>query len=168
MALGLAVIAALAAGGLWLADRDGRDTVESAAGAAPVVAAPWAPGLPRNQPFPGPDTGLPADAQHAVTVAAELARAGAETKVTEVKLTTYEAVMCGRMASYDHTPRMVWIVGLEGPFRFLAASLPSGAEPPAEQASVLYVLDAASFASQQSFSPWPLPRTIANAKCPPE
>lgn len=130
--------------------------------------APGDPGLARNQPFPGPDAALPDDAQHAVTVAADLARAGAETKVVEVKLTTYESVMCGRQATYDHTPRMVWMVWLQGPFRFLGHPPPYGLTPLPEPDSILYVIDAETFVSQQSFSPWPLPRTIADADCPPE
>ncbi len=101
-------------------------------------------------------------------MAAGLARAGAETKVAEVKRTTYESVMCGRQATFDRTPRMVWMVWLDGPFRFLAHPPPYGLTPLPEPDSILYVIDAETFVSQQSFAPWPLPRTIADANCPPE
>ncbi len=149
--VGLVAVAALFAGGSWFLVRQADHATESPAAAQSAAIAPGDPDLARNQPFPGPDPSLPEDAQHAVTMAAGLARAGAETKVAEVKRTTYESV--------------VW---LDGPFRFLAHPPPYGLTPLPEPDSILYVIDAETFVSQQSFAPWPLPRTIADANCPPE
>lgn len=165
--VGLVALAALVAGGSWLLIRETEHAADSPAAPLAAALAPGDPALLRNQPFPGPDPSLPEDAQRAVVVAASLAHAGAATKVAEVTLTTYEAVMCGRQSGYDRTPRMVWTVWLQGPFRFMVRTLPHGLMVLPEPDSVLYVLDAETFVSQQSFSPWPLPRTIANANCPP-
>ena len=167
-AVGLVALAALVAGGWWFLVRQNEHATESPAAPMPATNAPPEPSSLRNQPFPGPDPSLPEDAQRAVTVAATLAQAGAETKVAQVKLTTYEAVMCGRQSNYDHTPRMVWTVWLQGPFRFMAHPFPGGITPTPEPDSILSVLDAESFVSQQSFAPWPLPRTMLGLDCPPE
>ena len=131
----------------------------------------FSPDYPANGPFPGPDIVLSDDQQRAVEASAGFALAGAQTTVVSVELSTYRKVMCGRMDIGVGPDFPVWLVWFKGPFRKVITPLnpmtrrvgPVPVEPPTK----LYVVDARTFQSRQTFAPWPIAPS-PKANCPPE
>jgi hypothetical protein len=150
-----AVVVLALFGVLWL--RNSREGEPEAVASFPGVDA-FSPDYPANGPFPGPDANLSEDQARAVDAAAVFAFAGAQTTVVSVERSTYHQVMCGRMSVGAGPDFPVWLVWFKGPFRNVVTSQP---------ASKLYVIDARTFQSLQTFAPWPI-APAAKANCPPE
>ena len=120
---------------------------------------------PVNGPYPGPPALLSADQRRAVESVASLASAGAETRVVSVVRRPYREAVCG-LTNYQVPELHVWMVWFEGPFRRVIGSHGLAVSPYAVP-SKMYLVDAETFVSQQSFAPWPLKRD-PTANCRPD
>ena len=125
------------------------------------------PNNPANGPFPGAGPEFDENERAAINAVVRLAWAGALTTVASVERMSYREAMCG-LATYPIPEGDVFAVWLKGPFQTPVFSIPYGvsaADFNKEFPSKLYLVDATSFVSQQSFAPWPLPRD-PKANCP--